>query len=276
MDFESGPCAAAYVQSMADLFVSWEIDFFKLDGVGPGSWKNGTNYDNRADVAAWSNAFKATGRDVILEISWELDIWFADTWTEYAHGWRIDTDVECYCDTLVRWTASVVQRWTDVVPWIEHAGPGKWNDLDTINVGNGTMDGITPDERQSYMTLWAISCAPLYIGDDLTMLDDYGLQLLTNREVIALNQEGVPARPITPYVQQQVWWSAHPDGSFVVALFNLAETAAVVQVEWTQIGFSGPAWVRDVWALTDMGTYQTGFYERIPSHGSRLLQVTRL
>ena len=77
--------------------------------------------------------------------------------------------------------------------------PGGWNDLDSLDVGNGEMDGLTKAERQSYATLWAIAKSPLYTGDDLTRLDSYGLSLLTNREVIAINQGATPpARPVTP------------------------------------------------------------------------------
>ena len=73
------------------------------------------------------------------------------------------------------WDNSVDDRLRDIPAWTRHAGPGGWNDLDSLNVGNGAMDGLTEDERQSYMTLWAISTSPLYIGDDMTRLDTYGL-----------------------------------------------------------------------------------------------------
>ena len=94
------------------------------------------------------------------------------------------------------WNNSVKGRWNDVVQWIDDAGPGYWNNLDALNVGVGAMDGITDAERQSYATLWAIESAPLYSGDDLTKLDAYGLSLLTNDEVIAVNQAGNPAKPV--------------------------------------------------------------------------------
>jgi hypothetical protein len=73
MDF-TNPCSQEFITSIAQQFAEWEIDFFKLDGVGPGSWKSGPNYDNRPDVAAWRMAFDGTGREIIFEISWELDI----------------------------------------------------------------------------------------------------------------------------------------------------------------------------------------------------------
>ena len=83
------------------------------------------------------------------------------------------------------------------------------------------MDGLTDAERQSYMTLWAIEAAPLYSGDDLTKLDSYGLSLLTNYEVIAVDQAGNPAKPVSQRTDQQVWYARNSDGSYTVALFNL-------------------------------------------------------
>ncbi len=94
------------------------------------------------------------------------------------------------------WENSVDDRFDDAPAWSRQAGPGGWNDLDSLDVGNGAMDGLTKAERQTYATLWAISKSPLYTGDTLTRLDSYGLSLLTNREVIAVDQK--PRRPLVP------------------------------------------------------------------------------
>ena len=131
-----------------------------------------------------------------MVISWSLDHDFVSTWQQYSNGARIDTDVECYCNSLVTWNNSLKQRFTDVVPWISNARPGYWNNLDSLDVGVGSMDGLSNDERQTYMTLWAIEAAPLYSGDDLTKLDSYGLSLLTNKDVIAIDQAGNAAKPV--------------------------------------------------------------------------------
>ncbi|MFH8468061.1 alpha-galactosidase D [Streptomyces sp. NPDC017991] len=274
LDF-SDPCAQKYVDSQARLFADWGYDFLKLDGVGPGSGKNGDQYDNVADVAAWQQAIAATGRPIHLEVSWSLDIDRVADWKKYSNGWRIDTDVECYCNTLVSWENSVDDRWDDLPGWTRHAGPGGWNDLDSLDVGNGRMDGLTKAERQSYATLWAIAKSPLYTGDDLTALDSYGVSLLTNREVIALNQGGMPpARPITPSDPQQVWAAENTDGSYTVALFNLADRPAAVSADWAALGFAGKAAVRDLWNRENLGTYQDKVTQALPAHGSRLFTVT--
>ena len=274
IDF-SKPCAQKYIDSQAQLIAGWGYDFLKLDGVGPGSGKSGDQYDNVADVAAWNKAITDTGRPIHLEVSWSLDYGHAADWQKYSNGWRIDTDVECYCNTLVTWENSVDDRWDDTPAWTDKAGPGGWNDLDSLDVGNGAMDGLTNAERQSYMTLWAINKSPLFTGDDLTKLDDYGVSLLTNREVIAVDQsDAPPARPVTPSDSQQVWAAKNPNGTYTVALFNLADAPAAVSANWTTLGFTGKAAVRDLWNHEDLGTYTNKVTQALPAHGSRLFTVT--
>lgn len=270
----ASPCASAYVDSIANEFAGWQIDFLKMDGVGPGSNQGDANHDNTSDIKAWSAALRRTGRPIQYVLSWSLSHNEASTWMRYSNGWRIDTDVECYCGTLVTWDNSVKERWDDVVQWIPDAGPGHWNNLDALDVGNGAMDGITDTERQSYMTLWAIEAAPLFSGDDLTTLDSYGLSLLTNDEVIAVDQAGVPARPVSQTSDQQVWYAHNPDGSVTVALFNLGANTATVTANWSDIGVSGPAGVRDLWQHKDLGQAHGEFSATLPSHGSRLLLLT--
>ncbi|WP_328441983.1 carbohydrate-binding protein [Streptomyces sp. NBC_00444] len=274
LDF-TNPCAQKYIDSQARLFADWGYDFLKLDGVGPGSFKSGDNYDNVPDVAAWQKAIATAGRPIHLELSWSLDYGHVEDWKKYSNGWRIDTDVECYCNTLVSWENSVDDRWDDTPAWTDHAGPGGWNDLDSLNVGNGEMDGLTKAERQSYATLWAIAKSPFYTGDDLTRLDSYGLSLLTNREVIAINQgDTPPARPVTASDPQQVWAAENPNGTYTVALFNLSDAPASVTANWSTLGFKGKAAVRDVWNRESLGTHTDKITQALPAHGSRLFTVT--
>ncbi|WP_217496270.1 CBM35 domain-containing protein [Arthrobacter sp. 24S4-2] len=242
--------------------------------MGPGSFKGGPNYDNTADIQAWHKAIDKSGRPMQYVVSWALSHKQADVWKANTNGWRIDTDVECYCNTLVTWDQSVKQRWNDVVQWIDDAGPGHWNNLDAVNVGVGSMDGLTEAERQSYMTLWTIESAPLFAGDDLTKLDDYGLSLLTNRDAIAINQAGHPARPVSQSTGQQVWYANNDDGSVTVALFNLDNQPASVTANFTDLGLGGTAEVRDVWLKKDTGVRQNSINADLPAHGSKLFTIT--
>ncbi|MFI5708712.1 fibronectin type III domain-containing protein [Kribbella sp. NPDC051620] len=272
----ASPCAQKYADSIARTFASWGVDFIKMDGVGPGSWKGAPddpNHNNTEDVESWWRAVQNAGRPMQYTLSWSLSHRFADTWKANSNGWRIDTDVECYCDTIVRWTGSVVQRWWDVAQWVDDAGPGHWNNLDALNVGVGAMDGISEIERQSYMTFWAINSAPLFAGDDLTKLDAYGLKLLTNREVIAIDQAGVPARPLNQDQLQQTWYAKNTDGSVTVGLFNLGEEPATVTGKFDELGITGKARVRDVWAGQNMNNVSGQVSAVLPAHGSKLYKI---
>lgn len=271
IDYAKNPAAAqAYLNSWADELASWGVDYVKIDGVGDG---------DIPDVAHWSQALNQTGRTIRLELSNSLDVKNAATWQQDANGWRIDGDIECYCGAggsvypLTSWSR-VASRFTDVVPWIGDGVPGGWNDLDSVEVGNGSDDGLTTDERRTQLTLWAIENSPLVLGTDLTHLDAGDLALLTDPEVLAVDQAGHPARPVDRTTQQQVWTAPNGDGSYTVALFNLSGGAASVGVDWPEVGFSGTAAVRDLWARTDLGSFTGRFSTTLPAHGAALLRVT--
>jgi alpha-galactosidase len=267
------PCSQYYIDSIADLFASWGIDFLKFDSVTPGSGHNDLSLDARDEVKGWSQALTRHG--IWFELSWALDINYADYWKQYANGWRIDWDVECYCpgQALTAWP-NISRLFPKLADWWRHGGPGGWNDLDSLNVGNGAMDGLTQDERRTAATLWAVSAAPFYVGNDLTRLDQFGIDLLTNSEVIAVNQGGRPARPVSTKTDQQVWYSLNADNSYTVALFNLGGAASPVTANWADLGLSGSSAVRDLWAKQNLGSFGTGFTATVPAHGVRLLKVT--
>ncbi|SED52509.1 X2-like carbohydrate binding domain-containing protein [Ruania alba] len=273
IDF-SNPCAQAYVDSIADMIASWGVDFVKFDSVTPGSGITDGSMDSRGDVAAWSQALAR--HDIWLELSWAVDVRYADYWAEHAQGWRVDWDVECYCgdDALTKWE-NIARLFPRAEEWWRHAGPGGWNDFDSLSVGNGAMDGLTRDERRTAMTFWAVSAVPIYLGNDMTNLDDFGLELLTNRDVIAVNQNGVPARPVSIETEEQVWYALNEDGSYTVAVFNLGRTEADVEVNWSDIGLDGTARVRDLWSGRQVRSGDDGLVaEGVPIHGSRLFRVT--
>ncbi|MFD0331794.1 RICIN domain-containing protein [Streptacidiphilus monticola] len=269
IDYAKNPAAAqAFLNSWADQLASYGVDYVKIDGVG--DW-------DPADVQHWSQALNQAGRPIHLELSNSLDPANAGTWRRYANGWRIEGDVECYCGSgsypLTNWS-HVAARFADVPQWIPFAGPGGWNDLDSVEVGNGSNDGLTADERRTQLTLWAIEGAPLLLGTDLTSLDPADLALLTNDRVIAVDQAGVPARPVDRVAQQQVWGAANTDGSYTVALFNLGSGTATATAHFTDLGFSGSADVQDLWSGTDLGSATGAFSASLAAHASRLLRIT--
>ena len=164
-------------------------------------------------------------------------------------------------------------RDADVPKWVPFAGPGHWNDLDSIEVGNGATNGLTPDERQTMLTLWSIESAPLLLGTDLTKLDPFDVTLLTNPEVIAVDQSGHPALPVSQATQQQVWFANNHDGSYTVALFNLADTPATVTATWSQLGITGPVTARNLWTHTNLGPQPASYSVSLAPHASQLLRI---
>jgi alpha-galactosidase len=295
IDF-SKPAARAYIRSQVMQFERWGVDFIKFDFVGPGG--GNVPADNREELRQWHEALAHAPHPIWLELSNYLSIDQAATWRSTSNGWRIENDIECYgCDkatdatrgNLTQWSKIVV-RFSDVVRWTGYAGPGSasgggWNDLDTLELGNGDRDGITPAERQTMFTLWAISCAPLYLGSDLTKMDADDLKLITNREIIAVDQAGIPARPLD--IQhlrnkpQQAWMTTYPDGSAVLALFNLAPDSTEIKLSWHEIDAlrnttfadGPPPILHDLVLRSDLPGQPDGLAVSLDSHASRIFRI---
>ena len=247
----SKPGSQEYVNSIVRQWARWGVDFIKLDGIAPGSDSAGRSIDDRPDIRAWGIAIAAVKRKIWLEISWAINRHYLQDFQPDANGWRIDGDVDLYGPKLTGWQ-QILRRFTDMPGWSSEAGAGRgWNDLDSILVGNGELDGLTNGERQTAMTFWAICCAPLYSGDDLTDLDPYGLSLLTNRAIIAVDQAGRPAHLLPGGGKVETWYAREPDGSFVAAVFNLHDHQTVTAViHRADLGVQGTIQARNLWTNT--------------------------
>jgi hypothetical protein len=292
------PAARTYIFSILRQFARWKVDFVKLDFVGPGG--GNLPADNREELRVWHAAILATHRPIWLELSNWMSIDQAPLWKATSNGWRIENDVECYpCGrstdpaikgNLTTW-AKVSERFADVRPWISYAGPGTkgsaggWNDFDSLELGNGDKDGITLAERQTMFNLWAISCVPLYLGTDLTRMDPADLAIITNRDLIAINQAGVPASPLD--IQQlrnkpqQAWFTKNRDGSFTLALFNLGSESAPIKFSWRELdALRDTNFAAHPPTLTDLVTHQTvptppdDIDFTLDSHASRVFRLT--
>jgi len=269
------PGAQEYINSLINLYASWGIDFVKLDAVTPGSYNDNLNINNIPDVQAMNKAIALSGRSIWLTVSWALDEDYLSDWQENSNARRIEGDVECEgdCPFLTEWER-VLLRFYDLIGWEHAAGPQLgWNDLDSLEVGNGTADGITNTEQQTAMTLWAIANAPLSIGGDLTKLTKFGKELLTNDEVLAVDQSGHPGVQISGGYTP-VWVSDLGNGNYYVALFNLNAFPTRVTVDWADVGFTGALSVRDIWEHRELGPTLQTFGPTLPGHGALLLKVT--
>jgi hypothetical protein len=196
----------------------------------------------------------------------------------WANSVRVNTDVECYCNTVSTWTSSVDNRWEDLPKWLDVVRPNYWPDLDSMpinnNTGRGIQDGITDIERQSVMTFWSMASSPLYVGGDLANIDKKAVSILTNREVIAVDQAGViPAQVAGGTLQ--IWKKRLPDGRLAVAVYNLGDTAADITVPWQQLDVRGNKRIRDLVARKDVGKSNKSWTAKgVPAHGSRLITLS--
>ena len=271
------PGAQEYIDSIVELFSSWGFDFIKLDAVTPGSYSNDLSIDNRADVEAWSNAIAKTGRLIWLTVSWQLSQDYASVWQQWSNARRIDDDVECEgrCATQTNWPRIVLREYDDVGWEHETSTTLGWNDMDTLDVGDGTLDGLSDVEKQTAITIWAMANSPMYLGGDLTKLDNFAESAFTNDELIVVDQSGLPAVQVTGG-PQPVWMSKQADGSIYVAVYNLNGLSSKVTVRWSDLGFRHALAVRDVWNHTNLGPSAAAFTTTLVGHGSRLLKVTPL
>jgi len=268
----SKPGAQAYVDSWARQFASWGVDYLKIDGVGS---------SDVPDVEAWAGALRRSGRPINYALSNNLPIADAATWQRLANSWRTQGDVECYCGPgpngsgypLTTWSR-ITTRFGSAAAWQSWAGPEGWNDLDSLEIGNGDQVGLTADQRRSTMTLWAMAGAPLLLGTDLTNLTSVDLAMLSNDRLIAVDQDGYAASRIVSSGANQVWRKREDNGDFIVALFN-TDTAAssTVSVTWSQVGFTGSATVTDLWSGASVGTVSDSYSATLRPGETRLIRA---
>ncbi|MFI9566779.1 alpha-galactosidase [Streptomyces rishiriensis] len=266
------PGAQEFVNSWAKQFASWGVDYLKIDGVGSA---------DVPDVQAWDTALRAAGRPVNYALSNNLPIANAATWRRLANSWRTQGDVECYCGPgangsgypLTDWS-HVAGRFDSAASWQRYAGPGGWNDLDSLELGNGDQVGLTADQRRSHFTLWAMAASPLLLGTDLTHLDAVDRAMLTNDRLIGVNQDGVAASRIVKSGAAQVWSKRESDGQYVVALFNTGTSgSASVGVDWSQVGFTGSGDVTDLWSGSHKGVIADSYAATLRPGETRLIRV---
>jgi len=266
----SNPCSQAYYNSQAKRFASWGIDLLKVDG---------TTADNGPDIIAWQKALAQTGRPIWFTVSaWPVPLSLGAEIRNAGNGVRVDTDIDCYCSTISTWTASVNQRWNDLPGWLPYLGVGHFPDLDSMpinnNTGSGVQDGISDIERQSVMTMWSMASSPLWVGGDIYFMDATAQSILSNPEVIAIDQSAVIPQQVVGG-NLQVWKKALPDGTVAVAVFNLGSTPASITVNFGSTGVVGDVSVRDLVGRNELGVFTDNWTAaNVPAHGSRLVKLT--
>ncbi len=162
-------------------------------------------------------------------------------------------------------------------------GPGGWNDPDYLSLGYvaGGRSApprptrLSPNEQYSYVSLWCLLAAPLILSGDITRLDDFTLSLLSNDEVLEVDQDlsGKAALRVAEDGNLEVWAKPMEDGRKVVGLFNLGEPEATVTANWSELGITGKQIVRDLWRQKDLGTFDGRFSARVDRHGVVLVSI---
>ena len=269
----SKPGAQAYINSWVNMFASWGVDYIKIDGISD---------KNVPDIKAWSGAIRQSGRPMVLDVtqgSYTQAI--APTLMKYANQWEFAPDVECYsCEKhgssypLTSWK-DVEKRFNYVAEWQPYAGPGGFNDYDSLEVGNGSNDGLTPVERQTQLSLWALGSSPLILGVDLTHLDPLDLKYLKNTAVLAVDRDSITARRVVNTGTQQVFTKKEANGDVIVGLFNTGSKAETVSVTASAAGLpkkEGGYSLENLWTGKMEKTGST-ISATVPSHGVVLYRV---
>jgi Alpha galactosidase A/Alpha galactosidase C-terminal beta sandwich domain len=269
----SKPGAQAYINSWVNMLASWGVDYIKIDGM---------SNSNVPDIKAWSEAIRQSGRPMVLDVTQgSYTIAIAPTLMKHANQWEFAPDVECYrCEKhgssypLTSWK-DVEKRFNYVAEWQPYAGPGGFNDYDSIEVGNGSNDGLTPVERQTQLSLWALGSSPLLLGVDLTHLDSQDLQYLKNTAVLAVDQDSIAAKRVVNTGTRQVFAKKEANGDVIVGLFNTGNQAETVSVRASTVGLpekEGSYSLENLWTGKRQKTGST-IRATVPSHGVVLYRV---
>jgi alpha-galactosidase len=246
----------------ARTYAAWGVDYVKED------WCNSRGLDAPTQYRQFHEALVATGRPVVLSIC----EWGSNHPWEWGPGighlWRTTGDIED------RWQ-SVLDILDSSSRWQSVAGPGGWNDPDMLEVGNG---GMTAEEYRVHFSLWAIMAAPLIAGNDIRTMSDTTRDILTNREVIAVDQDSLGGQgwlAEQPAPGLQVWVRPLADGSRAVILLNRTGAEEELRADWRAIGLEvGRAQVRDLWAHADRGPVRDAFVARVAPHAVVMVKVT--
>jgi alpha-galactosidase len=276
---------AAYKFEEKDVarYVGWGYDFLKYDWCSYSSvGRTDTLPDLQRPYILISEILKKQKRDIVLNLcQYGMgEVW---KWGKEVGGnsWRTAGDLggsfEGIATALFRDGFDVYSKNNLHL----YGGPGAWNDPDYLLVGylsnwsgQTVPTPLTPNEQYTHVSLWAILAAPLIFSGDITRLDDFTLSLLTNDEIIEVDQDpmGKPGYRVSKSGDSEVWMRQLEDGSIAVGLFNRGETMAKVTAYWSDLGISGKQKVRDLWRKKDLGNHNEKYKARVARHGVLMLR----
>ena len=258
---EKRPGSLGHELQDAKTYAAWGVDYVKVD------WCHAEGLDPEVQYAKFRDALAQAGRPIVFSIcNWGVKApW---TWGPATGNlWRTTGDIKDTWDrmSVIGFSQNGLEKF---------AGPGHWNDPDMLEVGNG---GMKPDEYRSHMALWALLAAPLLAGNDLRSMTPETKDMLTNSEVIAVDQDpkGVQGHRVWDEGPLEIWAKSLADGSVATGLFNRGESQLKITLDLKSLGFNGQAKLRDLWLHKDVGVAEGSYTATVPKHGVTLLKVSK-
>jgi len=275
----------------AATYARWGIDYLKYDWCSYGQIAPKPTLDDmKKPYILMQQALDKTGRDILYSL---CQYGMGDVWKWGgeigANSWRTTGDITDTWGSM----AGIGFNQDKAAPY---TAPGNFNDPDMLVVGKVGWgpslhnSRLSPDEQYTHISLWCLLSAPLLIGCDMSHMDKFTLGLLTNSEVLAVDQDELtsPAKKVWEKDGIEVWVKELKDGSKAVGVFNRTEKAAIPTISYSNIGLAGPGQtggsqhsssgqfsVRDLWRQQDLAPSKEGFTPRLPAHGCVLLKVKK-
>jgi alpha-galactosidase len=271
---------ASYQHEVQDArrFAEWGIDYLKYDWCSYGGIATDNSLPSlKKPYLIMREALSRVKRDIVYSL---CQYGMGDVWE-----WGEELGGNCW-----RTTGDITDTWKSMsgigfnqAGHEKHAGPGHWNDPDMLVVGwvgwgpQLHPSGLTPHEQVTHLSLWSLLCSPLLIGCDMTKLDDFTLSLLTNDEVLDVNQDplGKQAARVSKEGDLEVWAKAMEDGSMAVGLFNRGDRQSMVAAKWADLGLTGRHRVRDLWRQRNVGVYEKEVSFSVARHGAVLVRISK-
>ena len=259
------PGSLGYEAEDASAYANWKVDYLKYDNCHSGLYPPKTRYPVMRD------ALNGTGRPIFFSMC----EWGDDDPAKWAgkvgNSWRTTGDISD------RWS-SMIGRADLNNMWASYAGPGGWNDPDMLEVGNG---GMSSTEYETHFSLWCLMKSPLLIGCDVRNMSQDTLRILTNHELIGINQDqlGVQGQKVKANGTSEVWaGKLHADSGseYAVILLNRGPGSVSITGQWSDIGLgSGQSCdVRDLWQQKDLGVMSGSVTATVVSHGVVVYRLT--
>ncbi len=266
----SKPGAQAYYDSIITLYESWGVDYIKADDM---LWTY-----HAEEIEAVSKAIQHANRPIVLSLSPGVNM----TTDRYDH-------LRQHCE-LFRISADFWDRWVDLKAqfdlcqmWSPFTMPGCWADADMLPLGrigiraergNDRQSLFTRDEQVTLMTLWSICRSPLMFGGDLPSNDDFTLSLLTNEDVLKVNQASEANAEFLRHGDQVAWSAKSSDSEDrYLALFNLGDADQPLEVDLARLGAGTRFDILDLWQRSELGIVQGELSQQIPAHGAKLYRL---